>query len=75
MEHLVVVPPGVTVEPKRAAHDWICRSWDSVHDAGSGRVYQCFPDNDLEDLARVYNGDNYPRLWLTPTLSWERRRL
>ncbi len=62
LEHLVLVDPAATDAERRAAREWVTRSWESVHCCGSGRVYPCFSDADLTDWGRAYYGDNYPRL-------------
>jgi FAD/FMN-containing dehydrogenase len=62
LEHLVIVEPAAPDAAKRAARDWVTRSWESVHPFGSGRVYPCFPDADLSDWGRAYYADNYPPL-------------
>ena len=45
-----------------AAHQWVTRSWASVHPWGSGRVFQNFADPDLDNWAGAYFGTNYERL-------------
>jgi FAD/FMN-containing dehydrogenase len=62
LEHLVFVEPESSAAAKQAAHQWVTRSWGSVHPWGAGRVYPNFPDPDLDDWGRAYYGDNYPRL-------------
>ncbi|PKV97489.1 berberine-like enzyme [Amycolatopsis echigonensis] len=41
---------------------WVDEAWRAAHAEGSGRVYPNFPDLALEDPARAYHADNYPRL-------------
>jgi FAD/FMN-containing dehydrogenase len=62
LEHLVLVDPNASPAKKRDAREWLLQSWASVHPWGSGSVYPCFPDRDLDDWGRAYYGDNYPRL-------------
>jgi hypothetical protein len=47
---------------KRAAGEWVRRSYESVHPWGSGRVYPGFPDPELADWRGAYYGDNYAPL-------------
>jgi FAD/FMN-containing dehydrogenase len=62
LQHAVVVDPNAPTTEREAARRWLARSWASVHPWGSGRVYQNFPDPDLEDWAHAYHGTNYDRL-------------
>jgi FAD binding domain/Berberine and berberine like len=62
LKHAVVVHPEASNGDKEAAHRWLTRSWASVHPWGSGRVFQNFPDPELEDWAGAYYGRNYQRL-------------
>jgi FAD/FMN-containing dehydrogenase len=62
LEHLIVVDPAASDAEKRAAREWVTQSWESVRPWGSGRVYPCFPDADLDDWGRAYYGENYARL-------------
>jgi FAD/FMN-containing dehydrogenase len=62
LEHLSSVGPGASGQDKRAAHQWMRRSWAYVHPWGSGRVYPNFPDPELDDWGWAYYGENYPRL-------------
>jgi hypothetical protein len=62
LEHLSSVGPEASRADKRTAHQWVRRSWTSVHHWGSGRVYPNFPDPDLDDWGHAYYGENYPRL-------------
>jgi FAD/FMN-containing dehydrogenase len=59
LKHAVVVDPGTD---NGRARSWLARSWATVHPWGSGRVYQNFPDPDLDDEARAYFGPNHDRL-------------
>jgi len=62
LKHVAVVDPERPTSEKEAAHRWVARSWATVHRWGSGRVFQNFPDPDLEDWAGAYYGPNYQRL-------------
>jgi FAD/FMN-containing dehydrogenase len=62
LKQAVVVDQDEATPQREAARRWLSRSWTSVHPWGSGRVYQNFPDPDLEDGARAYYGKNYERL-------------
>jgi FAD/FMN-containing dehydrogenase len=62
LKHAVVVGPDAPTAEWEAALRWLARSWASVHPWGSGRVYQNFPDPDLQDWAHAYYGSNYDRL-------------
>jgi len=64
IEHVLVIDAGAPGAERAAAHDWLTRSWATLHPWGSGRVYPNFPDPDLEDWAEAYHGDNYERLVL-----------
>ena len=58
----MVVDPAAPEPEKRAAREWVGRSWRSVRHLGSGRVYPCFPDAELDDWQHAYYGQNYARL-------------
>ncbi|HET8617696.1 MAG TPA: FAD-binding oxidoreductase [Acidimicrobiales bacterium] len=62
LKHAAVVEPDASAEQKRAAHDWVVRSWGSVHPWGSGRVFQNFADPELADGPGAYYGTNRDRL-------------
>jgi FAD/FMN-containing dehydrogenase len=62
LKHAVVVDPDAPAAERQAARRWLARSWELVRPWGSGRVYQNFPDPDLEDWAHAYYGANYDRL-------------
>jgi FAD/FMN-containing dehydrogenase len=62
LKHSVVLDPEASMREKEAAHRWVARSWASVHSWGSGRVFQNFPDPELDDWASAYYGPNYQRL-------------
>ncbi len=62
LEHLVLLPPDAPAQERRAAHEWVERSWTAVHPCGSGRVYPNFPDPGLRDWGPAYYGENYARL-------------
>jgi FAD/FMN-containing dehydrogenase len=62
LKHAVVVDPQAPAREKQAAHRWVRRSWASVQPWGCGRVFQNFPDPELQDWAGAYYGPNYQRL-------------
>jgi FAD/FMN-containing dehydrogenase len=62
LKHATEVDPGASSAEKDAAHDWVTRSWRTVHRWGTGRVFPNFPDPDLEDWAQAYYGTNLDRL-------------
>jgi FAD binding domain/Berberine and berberine like len=62
LKHAVTVGPGTSTAEREAARRWLTRSWASVHPWGSGRVYQNFPDPELEDWDHAYYGTNHERL-------------
>jgi FAD/FMN-containing dehydrogenase len=58
---VVVDPPAPRAERGDARH-WLARSWELVHEWGSGGVYPNFPDTDLERWSEAYYGSNLERL-------------
>jgi len=62
LQHAVIVDPDAPAAERQAARRWLTRSWELVRPWGSRRVYQNFPDPDLEDWAHAYYGANYDRL-------------
>jgi FAD/FMN-containing dehydrogenase len=62
VEHTAFVDPPASPAAKRAAREWVRRSWAAAHPWGSGRVYPNFPDPELRDPGRAYFGDNLARL-------------
>jgi FAD/FMN-containing dehydrogenase len=62
LKHATEVDPGASSAEKEAAHDWVARSWGTVHPWGTGGVFPNFPDPDLEDWAQAYYGQNLDRL-------------
>jgi FAD/FMN-containing dehydrogenase len=62
LKHATEVDPGASNAEKDAAHDWVARSWRTVHRWGTGRVFPNFPDPDLDDWAKAYYGTNLDRL-------------
>jgi FAD/FMN-containing dehydrogenase len=62
IQHLVQVGADAAQPDRRAARDWLARSWALAHPWGSGGVYPNFPDPDLQDWPRAYHGTNYDRL-------------
>jgi FAD/FMN-containing dehydrogenase len=59
LKHTAVVDSSAH---KQTAHRWVTRSWALVHPWGSGRVFQNFPDPDLERRPDAYYGTNLDRL-------------
>ena len=62
VKHAAEVVPDAPAAAKEAAHDWVARSWATVHPSGTGRVFPNFPDPDLKDWASAYFGTNLERL-------------
>lgn len=62
LKHATEVEPAASKDEREAAHDWVTRSWGTVHPWGTGRVFPNFPDPDLEDWAGAYYGKNRDRL-------------
>ena len=62
VQHLLVVDPHASPTETERARDWLTRAWALAHPWGSGRVYQNFPDPDLENPGHAYYGTNYDRL-------------
>jgi FAD/FMN-containing dehydrogenase len=62
LKHAVIVSPEASSADKEAARLWVTRSWASVRQWGSGRVFPNFPDPDLPDSGPAYYGTNYERL-------------
>jgi hypothetical protein len=62
LKHATEVVPGASTAEKEAAHDWVTRSWATVHPWGTGRVFPNFPDPDLQDWGLAYYGTNLDRL-------------
>lgn len=62
LKHAAMVDLDTTLREKEAAHRWVNASWGSVHQWGSGRVFQNFPDPDLDGWADAYYGPNLDRL-------------
>jgi FAD/FMN-containing dehydrogenase len=62
LKHATEVVPGASTAEKEVAHEWVTRSWATVHPWGTGRVFPNFPDPDLEDWASAYYGTNLDRL-------------
>jgi hypothetical protein len=56
LKHATEVDPEASIPEKERAHDWVTRSWGTVHPLGTGRVFPNFADPDLEDWARAYYG-------------------
>jgi FAD/FMN-containing dehydrogenase len=62
LKHAAVVDPAASSGQQQAAARWVTESWRSVHPWGSGRVFQNFPDPELEHWAEAYYGVNLARL-------------
>jgi FAD/FMN-containing dehydrogenase len=62
LKHATEVQPGASASAKEAAHDWVRRSWATVHPVGTGGVFPNFPDPDLTEWAHAYFGANLNRL-------------
>jgi FAD/FMN-containing dehydrogenase len=62
LKHSVVVDPSASTGAKKAAHRQVDSSWASVHAWGAGRMFQNFPDPDLDAWADAYVGPNHDRL-------------
>jgi FAD/FMN-containing dehydrogenase len=62
LKHAAVVDLDRTLREKEAAHQWVNASWTAVHQWGSRRVFQNFPDPDLDGWADAYYGTNLDRL-------------
>jgi FAD binding domain/Berberine and berberine like len=60
----IAVGAGATTVGIQEAKRWLSQSWSFVGGWGTGRVYQNFPDPDLESWASAYYGSNYGRLLL-----------
>jgi len=62
LKHSVAVDAEAPPSEKADARIWVLRSWESVHSWGSGRVFQNFVDQELQNWADAYYGTNYERL-------------
>jgi FAD/FMN-containing dehydrogenase len=62
LKHTAVVGADAPETDRRAASDWLERSFAIVHPFGTGGVYPNFPEPGLEDWARAYHGENVARL-------------
>ena len=62
LKHATEVAPTAPAAATEAAHNWVARSWGTVHPSGTGRVFPNFPDPDLKHWARAYYGTNLERL-------------
>lgn len=62
LKHATVVDAEATYAERKAAQQWLRRSWALVRPWGSSRVYQNFPDPDLEHWMEAYYGNNRHRL-------------
>ncbi|GAA1846535.1 FAD-binding oxidoreductase [Asanoa iriomotensis] len=62
LKQTVAVEPDATADDRVAARDWLDRSWQLTHPAGTGGVYPNFPDPVLDNPTRAYYGVNADRL-------------
>jgi FAD/FMN-containing dehydrogenase len=62
LKHDVAVDAGASEAERRAAVEWLARSWSLVHPWGSGGAYPNFPDPELDDPPAAYYGANRPRV-------------
>lgn len=62
VRYAVSVAPSATAGERAAAREWLDRCWLTLHDHGTGRAYQNFPDPALGHEQRAYYGDNLARL-------------
>jgi FAD/FMN-containing dehydrogenase len=62
LKHAAVTPLDAAYEDRRAARDWLERSYAIVHALGTGGAYQNFAEDERDDWARAYYGDNLERL-------------
>jgi FAD/FMN-containing dehydrogenase len=62
LKHAAVVDPQAPTPDTESAHQWVRRSWATVHPWGSGRVFQNFADPDLDQQPEAYYGSNHDRL-------------
>jgi FAD/FMN-containing dehydrogenase len=62
VKHDVVIEPDAGDGLRRAARDWLSRSWELIHPWGAGRVYPNFPDPGLDDPLTAYHAGNLDRL-------------
>ncbi|HEX2428068.1 MAG TPA: BBE domain-containing protein, partial [Gaiellaceae bacterium] len=62
LKHSAVVDSDSSEAAKDAARRWLAKSWATVRQWATGRVFPNFPDPDLEGWGRAYYGANYERL-------------
>ena len=62
LKHSATVHADAPTQAKDAAHEFVRRSWETVHPWGSGGVFPAFPDRDLAEPAEAYYGSNLSRL-------------
>ena len=60
LEHTVQAQGSATLQNESL--EWARRSKEILAPWGNGRVYQNYPDRDLDDWTRAYYGDNIDRL-------------
>jgi FAD/FMN-containing dehydrogenase len=58
LKHSLVLDPPVAGNGDEEARNWLTKSWSIAHRRASGRVFQNFPDPDLEDGPIAYYGTN-----------------
>ncbi|MEV4533334.1 FAD-binding protein [Asanoa sp. NPDC049518] len=62
LKQTAAVEADADADDRVAARDWLDRSWQLTHPAGTGGVYPNFPDPLLDNPARAYFGANADRL-------------
>ena len=62
LKHAVTVAADASGSEREAAQRQVDRWWRTVHPWGSGRVFQNFPDPDLDRWSDAYYGPNVDRL-------------
>lgn len=60
VRYAVSVDPAATPDERAVAKAWLNEVWGTLHPHGTGRAYQNFPEQGLEQ--RAYFGDNLARL-------------
>jgi FAD binding domain/Berberine and berberine like len=62
LKHAVIVPADAGDADRDRARRWLDRSWKLLRASAAGGVFPNFPDPDLAESARAYDGANYERL-------------
>ena len=62
VQHLLELEPEASGADRDSAYSWLTRSWELLHQSGSGGVYPNFPDPQLANPGRAYYGENHARL-------------